>query len=162
MDIDYKRGSIYIQLGRWEFQKLHSNVKYIYLTHPWRRVDEERPPRGGVGRAEPLLELALPRGRRGGRSRVEALPLLGHLRRSGDSAKVLIGVGAATVAAAPGAAAARPRRRRLLLPAAALKVGRELLKAGRLDSIRGQIHWGRSHQRALERYRRGGDVVSNR
>ena len=117
--------------------------QYIYLTHPWRRVDEERPPRGGVGRAEPLLELALPRGRRGGRSRVEALPLLGHLRRSGDSAKVLIGVGAAaTVAAAPGAAAARPRRRRLLLPAAALKVGRELLKVSRWieNSIKGQIH----------------------
>ena len=109
---------------------LHSGLTRTLqdLTHPWRRVDEERPPRGGVGRAEPLLELALPRRRR---RRVEALPLLGQLRRSGDSAKVLIGVGAATVAAS-GAAAARPRRRRrLLLPAAALKVGRELLKVGR-------------------------------
>ena len=108
---------------------LHSGLTRTLqdLTHPWRRVDEERPPRGGVGRAEPLLELALPRRR--GRRRVEALPLLGQLRRSGE---MLIGVGAATVAAAAGAAAARPRRRRrLLLPAAALKVGPELLKVGR-------------------------------
>ena len=107
---------------------LHSGLTRTLqdLTHPWRRVDEERPPRGGVGRAEPLLELALPRRRR---RRVEALTLLDQLRRSGE---MLIGVGAATVGAASGAAAARPRRRRrLLLPAAALKVGRELLKVGR-------------------------------